>query len=165
MKHLRIAFTGKSGSGKSTAARHLCMTAGYEVLSFASPLRELVSSLFGLDVHSAVKTPLVRKTLQDVGLAMRAVDPDVWIRQMADSLYALPPNAPVVVDDLRFLNEAAFLAQHGFYIVRLYRETLPVLTDGLSAHVSETEQDSIVENDNIMAFSLEELISLVEELL
>lgn len=46
-----IGITGPAFSGKDTIANHLCWTHGYTCEAFADPLRDGLSSLFGLLPH------------------------------------------------------------------------------------------------------------------
>lgn len=161
----RIAFTGKSGSGKSTAARHL-EEQGFVRLSFAHRLKEVVEELYGVDCSSSPKPPATRKLLQDFGVALRTFDPDVWVRALSKDLNEESPSNSIVVDDLRFQNEADFLRHSGFIIVRLVRESglSPLLALAAQGHISETEQDSIRVDHTIHAASLASLITQVSEL-
>jgi hypothetical protein len=43
--HQIIAFTGLAGSGKSTAAKHLCTRHGFERVRFAGPLKDMMRAL------------------------------------------------------------------------------------------------------------------------
>lgn len=42
-----LGLTGKAGSGKDSVGRHLAATAGFELLSFAEPLKRLCSIMYG----------------------------------------------------------------------------------------------------------------------
>lgn len=107
---MRIAFSGKICSGKTTAANWLLANVpGMVRLSFATRLKELATELFGM-AHKD------RKLLQDLGAALRAIDGSVWIRAFERQVRQ---HRDVVVDDLRFRNEYQCLRDLGFTIVRL----------------------------------------------
>lgn len=79
----------------------------------------------------------------------RAVDPNIWIRYFLKNL----PSGNVVVDDVRFLNEAEALGNAGFFLVRLdppaearkrrLLERDGSVPAGAMGHASETEQELI----------------------
>ena len=104
-----IAFAGKAGSGKTTLAKHLEMQ-GYQRLSFADPMREIVQLIYpGIDKSD----PRYRELMQKLGTDwFRSFDEDVWLnilmRRVGDN--------PVVVDDVRFPNEVQALYNAGFVV-------------------------------------------------
>lgn len=57
-----------------------------------------------------------RHLLQTIGAVGREIDPMMWIN---DALSQSKDHERVVVDDLRFLNEAVSLADYGFMVIRL----------------------------------------------
>lgn len=111
-----IALCGRAGAGKSTVAEILTEHYGYRQLSFAAPLKEIAVTLWG------ERTGRERRVLQKLGLALRGIDPDVWVNELCadvDLFSAFPHHAPMVVDDLRFPNEYRALGNRGFVIVRV----------------------------------------------
>lgn len=84
------------------------------------------------------KPPLMRALLQEYGTEVRRGDRDsYWTDQWDQNTFsarALKQN--IVVDDVRFLNEAEAIKKRGGVIVRLTRPDVP--TGG--SHASETEQ-------------------------
>jgi len=137
---LRIGFTGKAGSGKSSLARFLERRFGYVRLSFAEHLKQVCEQVFP-DLR--VNKHRYRRFLQVVGTTAREIDPDVWIRHLHRRnwlVFALHDR--IVVDDVRFLNEAAFLRSQNFVIVRVVGRGYRLDADA-ARHVSETEMDKI----------------------
>jgi hypothetical protein len=57
-----------------------------------------------------------RRMLQTIGAAGREIDPMMWIN---DTIRCAEAHDRVVVDDLRFVNEAMALSDQGFIIIRL----------------------------------------------
>jgi hypothetical protein len=111
-----IAFIGKAGAGKSTAADILVERFGYEKLSFAAPLK------------AGCATQTDRSLLQRVGHGVRALHEDFWVNLFLAEVerrevvvgygeHVLPPR--FVVDDCRYPNEVQALKAHGFVIVRI----------------------------------------------
>lgn len=103
-----IAFIGKAGAGKSTAAEFL-EGAGYTRASFAQPLKDIAAMIWGDEARKD------RTKLIGLGMAVRSVDPDAWANLLVKQL---PPD-PVVIDDCRFENEYWALKAEGFVFVRV----------------------------------------------
>lgn len=150
-----IALIGRARSGKDTVGARLVERFGYTRLAFADPLKEMA-----LEVNPWVPTspgvvvrlhrlitdvgwdyakehyPEVRRILQHTGQAIRDRDPNFWVRALTHRLAVV--STPVVVTDVRYLNEAAALSNYGFRLVRIVRPGTEELT-----HTSETELESI----------------------
>ncbi|MFF7689709.1 hypothetical protein ACFZB6_26630 [Streptomyces syringium] len=86
----------------------------------------------------AKELPEVRRTLQRLGEVMRVHDAEVWIRLALDKVNTADRWAiPVVITDVRHVNEAETLRARGFLLVRVERPGAG-LTDQAARHVSET---------------------------
>lgn len=111
MAQTRIAFSGSMGSGKTSMAKAYARYRGdAQILSFATPVKNLARDFFG----SITKDRLL---LQKIGTSLREIDEDVWVNLL---LRGLDENAQcILVDDLRFENEAVALRNAGFTIVYL----------------------------------------------
>lgn len=156
-----IGLTGKKGSGKSTVAEFLESSSDYLSLAFASTLKEYayetdpwitapsgsqtrlatLVDAFGWD---AVKWeyPEARKYLQGLGSAVREFDPDFWIRPVMDVVELERggyPSLPVVIQDVRYRNEAEAIHDVDGIVVRVVGRG-----EGGDSHASEMEQDRIV---------------------
>lgn len=134
---MKIGLVGKAGVGKTTFADILVEKYGFKRLSFAKKLKEVTSIIFGRPVDKARD----RWFLQTLGELARAVDSSVWIKHVYREMVALK-NENIVIDDVRYLNEAEFLRDHGFILIRLYGRGY-VLDPNLASHESETEQNAI----------------------
>jgi dephospho-CoA kinase len=142
---MRIAFSGKICSGKSTAANIVQDILGCEAsvakLSVASRVKELAIDLFGMEQKD-------RKLLQVLGQKMKEIDPDVWTRALIKQINNCG-DKHIVIDDLRFPNELSALRENGFIIIRLeiqpelqlerIKETYP---DTWESHVSRLDNIS-----------------------
>ena|SRR5690625_727416 len=128
----RIILTGKLRSGKSTVSTYLANEYGFHVMAFGDVLKRTADELFvGSDVYKFERigtdefTPICRKPrrlYQDYGTALRALDPNVWIRQVERSLPVWENMRSVngiVVDDLRQLNEEKWAKANGFTVIRI----------------------------------------------
>jgi hypothetical protein len=117
-----IALSGHKESGKTTCANWLVEMGGWEKLSFAEPLRcELVEA--GIPprwLYDKPTKPEARRLMQAWGDAWRAVDSRHYIDMLLDNMFScIDNNVNVVIDDLRYLNEAEALQQEGATLVRL----------------------------------------------
>lgn len=166
-----VGMIGKKRTGKDTFASVLTEGFGYTKVAFADPLRDMAYDLnpivgtFPLSPKPGViqtrewryaevidalgyelakdYVPEIRKTLQKLGQAVRAQDPDYWLR--AGIARATAVGGPVVVTDVRFPNEADAIRNAGGYLVRVTRD----LPDDGDRDISETALDDYRENVRI----------------
>lgn len=158
-----IAFTGKKRSGKSTCADWL-VNKGFKKLNFKDALIAEIKTNFpdllkviGDDFEN--KTDAMRALMQNYGTEVRRKDNEYyWIEQWIES-YLPIENDNVVVDDCRFLNEASVIKNFDGIIIRVIRHGF----NG-DEHQSETEQDSISPDYEIVAETLDELYKKLGEL-
>ena len=108
----RIAFYGPMAVGKTYCANYL-ENKGYEKFSLAAKLKAICAELY--DIKDKNNTS--RKILQDVGIDLRKHDPDVWIKYLLNALKIGHQDCDIVVDDLRFQNEAEWFRENGFILV------------------------------------------------
>jgi hypothetical protein len=155
-----IAFTGKFGSGKSTAANYLVRVHGYVKVSFADRLKEIATKacrMVGKD----------RELLQKLGVMIREDEPDYWVKAAVKKVREINERyGPVVIDDLRFPNELNACLAHDFKVFRVDRNREarlatfgmdPNVISELETHESETALDSVLlpsvdSNCDIQAF-------------
>lgn len=156
-----IGLTGYKQVGKSTAASYLENTHGFarhnmkDALiremkgKLPDTLQQLALCYYGLDANVKPrhflnklfkeKPPIMRALMQNYGTEVRrSGDPDYWTRRWKDTL----PDGNVVVDDVRFMNEAEAVREAGGIIVRIERSDISFG----GHHSSETEQDGIIPN-------------------
>lgn len=151
-----IAFTGKRGHGKSTAAEAAVRQYGYVHLNFADPLREVCHVAYGV-TYEEMSDPVLkekvlerwpfkspRELLQQIGTEMfRAYLDDTWVTNWMNRASQALADAPgVVCSDCRFLNEAAAIRSVGGKIIKVERPSL-VRADLAAQHQSEVEIDKI----------------------
>jgi hypothetical protein len=186
-----IAFTGKRGHGKSTAAEALVREHGYIHLNFADPLRQVCNVVYDVDYEEMLdpvlkEQPLTRwpfkaprELLQQIGTDMfRNYIDDTWVMAWkvkvqkllegsAVDEYDQPIVCPgIVCSDCRFLNEAAVVESLGGRIIKI-EDPRKVRTDQASLHQSEMEIDllpfeRIIVNDDDIAWLESAALSLVE---
>jgi len=151
-----LGISGRKGSGKSVAAQVL-LDAGWKRVKFADPLKNMLRALGLTDVHIegelkehpcyllGGKTP--RWAMQSLGTegGRNCIGEDFWLdlakRQIG---ILLSQGFSVVVDDVRFENEAAMLRDLGGTVLEIQRGPAPEVT-----HVSEAgvEPNMICRND------------------
>lgn len=174
MKPLLIAFTGKSGAGKDTAAEFLTNQRYYHE-SFARRAKEGMKVMFGLTFeqvfgdftakeaaipHLSKKKPVCGRLLLQTGCtewARNMIDEDIWIYPVAaqyDTLKSIPGFAGMVITDLRFNNEAEWIKSQGGLIIEV-KDTRGIRitpTISIGDHVSESgidprHIDAVLAND------------------
>lgn len=161
-----IGLIGRAGTGKSEAAYHLMMRHGFVAAAFAAELKEscIEPMLATLGVDHAVlyeqrmknaslpgyeraEQPVTpRQLMQEFGDAGRRCDPDWWLRLLAARLGLVPGSSPVhdriVISDVRYPNEAAFIRSRGGVLVRLHRDqAAPVRAHSSESHIMTMTAD------------------------
>lgn len=140
MATARIAICGKLRSGKSTIASHLALNHGFERVSFGSSLKHFaeeifrVSDVYPVEYYTINDTPCPlgieptkykrkpRKLFQDFGEALRALDPEIWVKHAEESIKYYENQRDcvgIVIDDLRNPLEYDWARANGFTIVRI----------------------------------------------
>jgi dephospho-CoA kinase len=165
-----LAFIGKAGAGKDTAAELLIEQLGYRRVAFADKLKDVAETLWGPDARKS------RCHLQKLGEYVRQIDEDTWVnlaladlareRGVLRHVEFLPAGRPlmgetvstvegtvhpVIVTDCRYHNEAWTLKGENFVIVRIVAERTERInrlrTNGKlgsgdwESHISETDLD------------------------
>ncbi|MBO0357692.1 hypothetical protein J0X19_07025 [Hymenobacter sp. BT186] len=149
-----IGLSGRRGSGKDTVARliqQLQPERQWHIRSVGEPIKAVCAALAGEDVapyfSQEGKTellPIFGRTrgemLQQVGLALRQWEPDIWVQAFFSQL---PPEQFIVIADVRFPNEADLIRSRGGLMLRVEGDPLQQRGDGTrdDTHPSETALD------------------------
>lgn len=156
-----IGLTGLAGSGKTTVADYLVEEYGFKKLSFKSGLIDEMKEVFP-DLLPCIaraelmdeselfnkKPPLMRTLMQNYGTDVRrGDDPDYWVKKWLKKATVMIGRDNIVVDDVRFLNEADAISMHNGVIVRIVRDGQV----NKHKHKSETENKNIIEDNRIVA--------------
>lgn len=167
-----IGITGRARSGKDTVANFIIAAIGGYRYSFADPIRAMLVPL-GVDMsdpywqaHKEDPIPALgvspRRMMQTLGTewGRQLIHPDLWIFMAHQRLLQNGPG--MVIPDVRFENEAAWVRKHGGRIIHVIRPDAKAVED----HVSEKGIE-IQDTDArlINSGTLEELQISVRELL
>lgn len=167
-----VGLVGKGRSGKTTVAEHWRDRFGFEVVSFADALKEMVMGALRdsppplelvywpnpvpehIRSHEDVnwrdlcyirRTPFTRWILQWVGtdIFRNRVQEEFWTERGMEKIdRAVSAGKCVVVPDVRFVNEATAIALYGGGIMRISRPAGGNIEHGVT-HASELEMDLI----------------------
>lgn len=171
------------GCGKTTAANYLTVQHSYERISFAGTLKRLVEALLqefyskeeaAHLTYIAKNNPLTaldpritsRHLQQTLGTewGRQCVHPDLWLKAWQSKFIRCQElGKPVVVDDVRFENEAALIKQNGGVLWRINR---PINTEFESTHISDGGLndfafDAVIENSGLLMDLNNQLHNLV----
>lgn len=139
-----IGFTGPAGVGKDEAARQLRLVlSNYSAYAFAKPIKDALAAMgFPEPATRAEKEAIIpnlgvswRQLAQTLGTewGRNNVRPDLWL-WLAKEQYAKHHN--LMVTDVRFENEAAWVREVGGLMVHVYgRET--TVSGQEATHASE----------------------------
>lgn len=169
-----VAIAGLIGAGKTTVAMHLCENHNFRRVRFAGPLKDMIAAL-GLsreEIDGSLKeTPCdllggqtPRHAMQTLGTewGRQMIVGDLWIRAWRRAVAEVPEGVGVVVDDMRFPNEAAEVRKFPRSTVVRIARTGPRRTENYD-HPSELqtfEPDVTIYNDS----TIEALLSRVDRL-
>lgn len=153
-----IGLCGPARTGKDTAADLLLSNVRGYRYSFADPIRDMIKAL-GVDMsnpywieHKEAPVPWLgaspRRLMQTLGTewGRQMIREDIWL-QMAAHVFKV--NGPgMVVSDVRFENEAAWVREHGGLIIHIRRSSAPKVASHISeAGVAVAEGDALVHNE------------------
>ncbi|MEV0126360.1 hypothetical protein AB0I16_33250 [Streptomyces sp. NPDC050703] len=166
-----VGLIGRARAGKDTVAERLAQRFAYQPVAFADKLKDAalranpiidyvnmgagavpshapvtLSEIVAADGWESAKDnyPEVRRFLQNYGQTVREIDPEFWIRAATPAIAAAERlGLPVVVTDVRYLNEVVALQQRGFTMIRVNRPG-SALGGAAAEHLSETELDDYV---------------------
>lgn len=177
--NLIIAFTGAKGVGKTSVANELVKNgkANYVVESFAKPIKDMlvamgVAKTF-VDDPKSKQEPIpwlgnvsARGLMQTLGTnwGRGMVADDVWLRVINQSIIKhLGTDKIIIIDDLRFNNEAEFVKRQGGYIISITRDGI----DYTNEHITEKPIDSeyLSLNDSVDAGNLTKAREIIETLI
>lgn len=141
---IRIGLSGKAGVGKTTIASELCRRYGFIKLAFADALKQSIMFLDPLTFLEPKES--YRTKMQMFGSACRRIfGEDVWVDKLLVYVDLLE-DMPIVVDDVRMLNEYEALRDNDFVLIRIERSPKLRERAGYNVrdnHISEVELDGL----------------------
>lgn len=185
-----IGIIGRARAGKDTAGKFFVDGHGYRRVGFADALKEAALKLDpvvhgwahsdGLDLttvglaelvaehgwdYAKDRHPEVRRILQELGSAVRAIDEDFWLRAaLAKVRDANDGGTPCVITDVRYRNEAASLVRAGFYLIHINRPGIPQLDHESERDLGPEDARYLVQNDGDLAHLGEQLERIWDEI-
>ena len=151
-----IGILGFKGSGKDTLGEYLVKEHGFEVESFANPLKDLLAAVFGWDRSLLEGNTTDSRTWRETPdewweekldwsngpgaylgrftprVAMQTIGTDVMRNHFDDSIWIkslearLRGKTRVVITDCRFPNECKLVTRHNGLLIRVKRGPEPV---------------------------------------
>ena len=138
-----IGVAGRARSGKDTVANFIVAAIGGYRYSFADPIRAMLVPL-GVDMsdpywQARKEEPIPalgvspRRMMQTLGTewGRQLINPDLWLIMAHQRLLQNGPG--MVISDVRFDNEAAWIRKHGGLIIHVIRPDAKIV----EAHASE----------------------------
>lgn len=183
---LIIGLVGRAGAGKDTVADRLCDKHGFERHAFAEPIKDMLTALLtgiGVDYAHLFERHLKESPVPGLGISGRrlmqtlgtewgrSLDPDLWVKAAAMTLglHDLPASSPIhdrlVITDVRFPNEAAWLQSMGANLIRVWRETPDVATHESEQHVNSLPCELCLLNNGTVNNLYDQVDDLVADLL
>lgn len=157
-----IALTGAATSGKGIVSKRLTDYHDFRATRFADPIKRMLAVGLGLTEEQLdgrdKQTPLqdfggltTRHLMQTLGTewGRRMVHSDVWVQAWRKRLHEYGDR--VVVDDLRFPNEAMCIRALGGVIWRINRPSVPVMDHVSERYVREIAVDREIQNTSTIA--------------
>lgn len=163
-----VGIIGRARVGKDTAGAWLVDNRGYERVGFADVLKEaalylnpivdvsypcdrvrlaeVVGGQFGWE--SAKEVGDVRRILQELGMAIRAIDEEFWLRAALAKVRAInEAGRSAVITDVRFKNEADSLRRAGFHLLYVDRPDVPLLDHASEGALTADDAAYAIHND------------------
>lgn len=170
-----VGIAGLIGSGKDTIADYLIRFKGFRRMSYAEPLKDAVSAIFGWDRELLegntsysrewrdqvdtwwsdrlnIENLTPRMVLQQWGteVGRRAFHDDIWIASVENKLLTAKDN--IVLSDCRFPNELKSIKRMGGLTIRVSRGPNPIWYDSAVAYnIGNKEAYSILEENGVHA--------------
>lgn len=169
-----IGLTGPAGCGKSTIAQHLVAQDGFTRVRFAEPLKlmlraylehcgaepELIERMIEGDLKETPSALLVGRTprhaMQTLGTewGRMCIDEHLWTSAAAMRVHRLRRHTNIVIDDVRFENEADTVRHMGGKVVMITgRGGIP----GNHASESGVVPDLTIDNSGTLSKALGDL--------
>lgn len=174
-KPFLIGLTGYAGSGKDTVRQILQHRHDFDGIAFADPIRDMLTALLeSCDITTdwLTERDLKEKPIPELGLSYRqmaqqlgtewgrALKEDLWLRIAAQkvAVCALMESPGVVISDVRFPNEAAWVKAQGGVVWKILRPGIePVRAHASEDLIATLPYDYVIDNRG----TIDDLVSTV----
>jgi len=115
---MKIALIGKARTGKDTVGDYLREKYQFKRFYFAKGIEEIIIKYF----PSAFDNGKPRGHYLHIGQSMREIDSHVWINYTHNEIEKYlsdNPSAHIMITDCRQLNEATFLREQGYKLIKI----------------------------------------------
>ena len=106
---MKIAICGPICSGKSYISDYLVKKYKLTKYAFGDKVKDIARDLFSMTYKD-------RKLIQTIADKMKDIEPDIWAKYV---IAHIKNSDNIIIDDLRFLNEASYLHEENFIIIKL----------------------------------------------
>jgi hypothetical protein len=153
-----VAFTGLARSGKTTAAQFL-RNRNYDKMSFADPIKQMVRCITPVADKDFAPPACGGKTLRELYQTLgtdwgrNMVNPDIWVQLGREKIESLLLDmtdhviAGVVIDDLRFDNEALLVKSLGGLVIQIECSGVAQMEHESEAGIAPHLVDYVIVND------------------
>ena len=173
MSKIKIAITGKMGSGKSSLAKLISKIEDSYITSFSSKIKDIIVSL-DLEPNRII--------MQETGDFFRSFDNVVWVNALLKETNSI--SKCIIIDGIRYPFERDKLALEGFKIIKiissdnLRRKRLEMrdkitITDnlwvewnkhGTELQIEQINSDFEIENNDTLESLHQNLIQIIQEI-
>lgn len=181
-----IGIHGLAGAGKDTVADYLVEQYDFEKIAFAQPIKDAAQIIFGLYPEVFIDRELKERVIPWLGKSPRQIaqligtefgrqhfGDDIWIKVAKQRIDAwreevvdqtFHPLCGIVITDVRFENEAAFVRAEGGVVWHIHRPGV----DPVSSHVSENgiavaDRDLVIHNDGLKFELFDKVDALIRD--
>ena len=145
---MKIALCGPICSGKTYLSDYLIQQYQLQRYAFGDKVKEIATDLFKMEYKD-------RYLLQTISDKMKDIDSDIWAKYV---IHEIKHKHNIIVDDLRFVNEAKYLQELGFIIIRLtidketqYKRLRHTYPNTFQEHIDNLNHNSEQDYSNIQA--------------
>jgi len=167
-----VGLFGKKGSGKTVVAKHMT-TRGYKRMSMADPMRDMLRAInIGDEYIVDDKTKVIptlgktgRYALQTLGTewGRDLISEDIWVNAMKRRLTG--GDELVVIDDIRFPNEADMIQDIGGTLCKITRPSANNIdTHGSESHYGDMPFDYEIINDRDLWYLVKSSLTFMGDL-
>lgn len=189
-----IGIIGPKGSGKSTLANIIKEQYKYEILSFASTVKDISSIIFGYDrellegstIESRIWRETVDKnwsqilnkditpriTLQIIGteFGRNILGQNIWVEVLKNKIFNQDLNQNyknVIISDIRYENEAQFIRNNKGILIRVSKSNSESQSEIHSSEIElyDINEDYIIENNGTVEQLEQKIINLLNKVI